>query len=261
MENGVRFEFPSSDYYWARLLDTHFKYEPEIDCLLKIVRENNWVFIDLGANFGYWTVRVAAGLYGAHRVVAVEPSDYAFGILRSNVDAYRTNVSLYRVAVDEENGRQVELYGARHAGISTNRNWNGGVQPFVGTAKTTTVDALLFDENIDARATSVLIKLDIEGAELKALRGAVHALAGRTAILLEDQECGDVSDATKFCFASGMNLYYLSQKGPVEVSSQLEIQAKRGFMHRMQARPILILATASPIWLGALRMARPRSLS
>ena len=260
VEKGVRFEFPSADYYWARLLDRTFNYEPEIDSLLRLIRKNNWIFVDLGANFGYWTVRVAGGFYGNHRVIAVEPADHAFKILRNNVDAYPSNVSLHKAAIDEESGTDVALYGTRHAGISINRDWNGGLQPLVGMAKTTTIDTLLLQESIDPGTTAVLIKFDIEGAEMRALRGAVRALAGKTAILLEDQELGGVSEATKHCFALGMNVYTLGMAGHIKVSSQHEIEAHRGVIHRMQAKPLPLLATASLMWIDALtRAARARS--
>jgi hypothetical protein len=58
-EGSWLFRFPANDYYWNRLLDPAWQYEPEIHSFLQAIRGLPHTFVDLGANFGYWSTRVA----------------------------------------------------------------------------------------------------------------------------------------------------------------------------------------------------------
>ncbi len=55
VEGSWKFRYPSNDYYWNRLLDAGWHYEPEIDSVLRKFANLPFVFIDLGANFGFWS--------------------------------------------------------------------------------------------------------------------------------------------------------------------------------------------------------------
>jgi len=141
--------------------------------------------LDVGANIGIYTL-LAASKVGVHgRVMSLEPIPETFRELRENV---RLNcckdVSLYQVAAWQCNGtvqmgcpmdprRHADLYGVGIEGIEQS---------------TLTVKAVRIDDLVRSAGISRVdfIKMDIEGAELPALRGASEVLwRDRPKLMLE----------------------------------------------------------------------------
>jgi FkbM family methyltransferase len=177
-----RFSYPSGDYYWDRLLDPRYFYEPEIEFLLSTIGDAPFCFVDLGANFGFWSSRVAQGEFGCHDVLAVEPAEVCQGVLRRNLESMahtRNLVSIERYLVAETSGARQELYGTRHAGLSIHPKWDGS-SAIAETLETISVADLYAKAKNLSDGGPVLFKVDIEGSELLALRGAGDALDGQT---------------------------------------------------------------------------------
>jgi len=140
-------------------------YEPETTEYMKQTIKPNDVVIDVGANVGYFTL-IMAKLVGPKGVVyAFEPSRELRGILLKNIEAngYRDRVIIVPYAVADFNGTAKFFINRQHG--------QSGLQPRKGTTEivlvpTTTLDYVLADiPNIR------LIKIDIEGSEVDALRG------------------------------------------------------------------------------------------
>ncbi len=249
LENGARFTFPSGDYYWNRLLDADWQYEPEIHAFLRAASTVPFVFLDLGANFGYWSARVGAGLYGVHRSIAVEPSGAAFAILERNTRRLANPVAIYQRAIDAVSAQKVLLYGDRHAGCSIDQSWLGVSSNRVNGVETISIDDLLAAEKVDASRTPVLIKLDVEGVEDRALAGASQALQGQTAFLIEDAEKHGVSEAVRHLSVDlGMSLYRYDRRAFHEIRSLDEIAALKARHSSLQVVGLNLLAASSPVW-------------
>jgi hypothetical protein len=162
-------------------------------------------------------------------------------------------VSIHDAAISAESGKIVNLFGARHAGVSVDPLWSGSSKPMVASARTISIDALLAHEGIDPASSPVLIKLDVEGSEMSALNGGLNALAGHTAVILEDLEKAGVSEAVKLCLtAPEMDGYALFPDRLKKLSSPQDLLAMRGIFHRIQASPLHIVVTSSLIWKRAL---------
>ncbi len=251
LEKGVRFSFPSSDYYWNRLLDAKWQYEPEIHAFLSAATAIPFVFLDLGANFGYWSARVGSGLYGSHRSIAVEASASSFAILERNARALPQPVAVYHRAIDAVSGNKVFLYGQRHAGFSLDHNWHGG--PKVNEVETISIDNLLVAENVDASQTPVLIKLDVEGVEARALAGAARTIGGQAAFLIEDAEKNAVSEAVRHLSADlGMSLFRFDRGSFHEIRSLDEIKNLKARQSSLQSVGLNLVAASSPLWKRAI---------
>lgn len=247
LEKGVRFSFPSNDYYWNRLLDANWQYEPEIHAFLCAAAAVPFVFLDLGANFGYWSARVGSGLYGSHRSIAVEASATSFAILERNARALPQPVTVYHRAIDAVSGKKVFLYGQRHAGFSLHHNWHGG--PKVNEVETISIDDLLAGENVDASDTPVLIKLDVEGVEARALAGAARTVGGQSAFLIEDAERNDVSEAVRHLRVDlGMSLFKFDRGSFHEIESLDEIKSLKARHSSLQSTGLNLVAASSPVW-------------
>jgi FkbM family methyltransferase len=249
LESGVRFSFPSNDYYWNRLLDANWQYEPEIDAFLRAASAVPFVFLDLGANFGYWSARVGSGLYGSHRSIAVEASASSFAILERNTRSLPQSVTVYHRAIDAVSGKKVVLYGERHAGFSLNHNWHGGSGNEVNEVETISIDDLLAAENIDASRTPVLIKLDVEGVEARALAGAARTIRGQAALIIEDAERNDVSEAVRRLHVDlGMSLFRFDRGSFREIECLDEIKGLKARQSSLQSVGLNLVAASSPVW-------------
>jgi FkbM family methyltransferase len=251
-KNSWKFSFPSRDYYWNRLLDSQWHYEPEIDFLLQALAKSPYVFIDLGANFGYWSSRVGAGVYGHRRAIAVEPSNQCFEILTRNVSGLE--VSLHKRAIDTKSGEKIILYGDRHAGFSVNRYWHGASRQAVNEVESVSIDDLLRAEGVNAAETPVIVKLDVEGAELRALAGARQTVVGQSLFVVEESGIPEKSETLRFATENlGMTIFVIADGQIVEVASLKESACRNDFRHRFRSSILNIVATKSPFWLFRLR--------
>ncbi|MGI8731385.1 MAG: FkbM family methyltransferase [Solirubrobacteraceae bacterium] len=131
--------------------------------------------VDGGANIGLLSL-IAAGVVGPiGRVLACEPDPGTMALLKANADENRFDtLELHEVALSDRPGRASFTVFEAGSGLASFAPQDArGCQVEVVV---TTLDALT--ANLDRRVT--LVKLDIEGAEAKALRGA-RGLIGRDA--------------------------------------------------------------------------------
>ena len=142
----------------------------ELEVWKRLLRHGDAV-IDCGANYGYWTL-VSSRLVGPNGwVFAFEANPPTANRLEQNVGASAcSNVRVYRVAVAAEEGTAF-IHNAKdnpiagHASLHPHVGWQWGEAMPI---QQVLVDAISQTEQWPAIR---LIKLDIEGAELSALRG------------------------------------------------------------------------------------------
>ena len=124
------------------------------------------VLVDVGAHVGHWTVRLAGQ---AAKVIAVEPDPATVGVLIENCILNGLgNVTVVEAAAwdSDEMLRLEDPLGRERSG--TNRTLPGDG----GTVRGRTLDDILAGED-EIR----LVKIDVEGADLHALRGLRETLA------------------------------------------------------------------------------------
>ncbi len=120
------------------------------------------IVLDIGANFGYYSVRLGSMLSTGH-VYCFEPSPRSFERLKTNLELNR----LENIATPVQLGLSDSSGAAR---IATDGN-NSGHHHISDTGQPITVDTLdSFCERCDIKRVD-LIKIDIEGHEMHALRG------------------------------------------------------------------------------------------
>lgn len=145
------------------------EWEPRETALIADLLRPGDVFVDVGANIGYFTL-LASRLVGATgQVIAIEANPRTFKLLEANVRLNRcANVDLRHVAAGAALGFATMV--EREAG-----NAGGDQVDFAATPSPTAIAVERIDQIVGDRAVR-LIKLDIEGAEAKALRGATGLL-------------------------------------------------------------------------------------
>lgn len=148
------------------------------------------IFIDGGANVGKMTVVAARRVGNAGRVIALEPADPTRRILEGNVaSGGHTNVTVLPWALGDTAGKRSFVIMNRDLGYSSfapEHADNGTVV----TVNVRTLDEVAATEHAD-RAR--LVKLDLEGAEVAALRGARNLLASGYADFIVEVEPAHLS--------------------------------------------------------------------
>jgi FkbM family methyltransferase len=160
------------------------------------------IFVDVGANLGYFSVLAAKRLTEG-QVIAVEPSPRSYRLLRTNVELNGlNNVQIVQRILWRESGQPLELHATDP--------WNSGADSVLGAGATEaagismTLDELAADLGLDRMGA---IKIDVEGAELDVLLGAVRCFRQfrpRLVILAADNPCESVRrEAVNLIAAAG----------------------------------------------------------
>jgi FkbM family methyltransferase len=179
LNSDAVFEFPYGDGYWSKLLNRSYRYEDELELLFQGSADVDYTLLDCGANFGYWSVLVSSAPYGSHRAIAIEPSSQNFAKLANNAAINGNRFEPMKCAVGATRGT-ARLSGTKHEALSiVGDDANGEEVPVIA------LDDLLDDGRISP-AGKYLIKLDVEGVEIEAIKGATRLLQGDSAILCEE---------------------------------------------------------------------------
>ena len=125
----------------------------------------NSVFIDMGANIGLYSIRIAKaiGCFGG-KVIAIEPNPPTLERLRFNVNANNLdNISIHAVAIGDYRGSAtLTAYNKENLGtVNTVRDDEAGETPVVP-----------LEDILDKEGVSQIdaLKIDIEGYEYRALQ-------------------------------------------------------------------------------------------
>jgi FkbM family methyltransferase len=154
-------------------------YEKSETAFLKRTFFPGMVFLDIGANVGYYTALAGHAAGPAGRVLALEPDPESFTYLTQTIHANRlTNVTSFQLAASDQVGSAQLYISANNRG--DNRLYANELASDVVTVGTTTVDALLQQVGI---AVDV-IKMDVQGAEGQVLNGMKGMLAQSRPITL-----------------------------------------------------------------------------
>jgi len=179
LSEGATFAFPYGDGYWSKLLNRDFAYEVELDLLFKMSADIDYTLLDCGANYGYWSVLVSSKPYGAHRAIAIEPSGANFPKLANNARINNNRFEVMKCAIGAGRGT-ARLSGTKHEAFSIAGSQDDGEEvPVIA------LDNLLDDGKI-AAGGKFLIKLDVEGVEIEAIKGGARLLKEDSVILCEE---------------------------------------------------------------------------
>jgi FkbM family methyltransferase len=124
------------------------------------------IFYDIGANAGFYSL-LAASLVSPGKVYAFEPLPRNVSYLRRHLELNEIgNVDVLDLAVSDRTGTAFFQEGEN--GLMGRLTQKGNIR-----VRTATLDSLLLEERISPPS---VVKMDIEGAELRALRGASQCI-------------------------------------------------------------------------------------
>ena len=210
--------------------------------LRQFVRPDTTI-IDVGANVGFFTIPFASWVSGVRgRVLAIEPERENILSLKA---AALSSVHSGRIEIVEAAAADVdgELYLALNPGNPADHRLAARGVPIRGTTLRSLVDSY-------GQGVVSLIKIDVQGAELRVLRGAVEILGrDRPAIFLEIDDsalaaAGDSAQAViDFLEAHGYKMHVLDARDGVR-----RITASEGAVLRtgLGYADFLFIADATP---------------
>lgn len=220
---------------WGYLCYKRFYEAPAARHLRALIPPGAYV-MDVGANIGFYTDYFARWVHCGGRVLALEPEARNLRRLRSRLREAIADgrVEVLPVAVSDHVGSGSLRINPFHPGdhVLTVASGKGAVE-----VETQTIDALM-----EARSwpSLALVKLDIQGAELHALRGARETIRRcRPAWLIEldprlmEERFGVRVDALlRMMGGCGYRIFRLTRKGiagPIEVGQVLRVLSRRRY--------------------------------
>jgi FkbM family methyltransferase len=145
------------------------------------IKEND-IILDIGANIGYYTLLFAQRVGDGGHVYAFEPEPQNFELLKKNVQTsgYR-NVTLINMAVSDTTSK-LRLY------LNKKNKADHRIFDWQDRRKFIEIDSTRLDDYFsDFTGDIAFIKMDIQGAEYRALSGMLSLLARnpKTTIVME----------------------------------------------------------------------------
>jgi FkbM family methyltransferase len=143
-------------------------FEAKAEQMIRSMLRPGMVAIDIGANIGYHTFRMAREVGCAGTVVAIEPMTRAYTRLRRNheLNAF-SNIEFLHLGLSD-----VEL-GDVEVDFRANYRLDGRIDSAPERVRIATLDAIVDEQSL---AKIDFIKLDVDGFEGKVLRGAQSTL-------------------------------------------------------------------------------------
>ncbi|MCB1226108.1 MAG: FkbM family methyltransferase [Verrucomicrobiales bacterium] len=169
--------FPFQSYQWNFYFGL---FEVETKQLLNTLLRTGDVFVDIGANVGYFSAVAADAVGPSGRVISSEPEPVHFARLErlANLNA-DYSIICHRQALSDCDGT-AQFYVCEHPG------WHSLMKDFPNApiaqtidVVTTTLDQMLNDYSLMCESSVRVVKIDVEGAELLVLSGASQTLTMR----------------------------------------------------------------------------------
>jgi len=215
------------------------QYEPHLTRRLRALLGPGAVFVDIGANIGFFTLLAAARVGPKGRVHAFEARADNLALLRRSVeDNGFTNVEVHQCAVSDRAG---SLAFFASGTWYSNGRIVGDDEP--GSERLPRVPAVTLDEALAEAPRVDVVKMDIEGAEARALAGMRRLLQRHRPVLLTEFSpdllrisSGVEPPAYLAALAEAHRLFVLpaeggEPRGPLAPAEVLAAQAAAGGTH------------------------------
>ncbi|WGD31704.1 FkbM family methyltransferase [Ancylobacter sp. WKF20] len=188
--------------------------EPELHYIQKFVKPGD-VFVDVGANIGLFTLKMAPS---AARIVAVEPGEAAGTQLAANVALNGfANVAIVRKALSDAPGRAALFHNPLGDDPQAFSLLSDGSDAGSESVELTTLDLLVAEQGLPRVDC---IKIDVEGAEGQVLAGARQTLERDRPTVIFEMNCptlmkagGDAAAAWNLLAARDYRFFHLEEDG------------------------------------------------
>jgi FkbM family methyltransferase len=223
------------DPYWAQLVASSYQYERDFSHVLDLVRGIPYVSIDCGANYGYWSILLSSKETGARKVLAIEASPDTFALLQENCALNNNRFDCVNIAVSDTTGRKVGIHKDPGRHYSDHIVEKMAYEKDEHTVTTTNLDDVVrwyFGEIPEY----LLVKLDVEGEEINALKGSSDLLNRDVLFYYEDHGNDPESKVTRYVLEElGLTVLFCTKDDRIirihtsEEASQYKIRKDAGY--------------------------------
>ena len=174
--------------------------EPEYDLLPSLVSAGDWV-VDIGANVGHYTLRLAELVGENGRVISFEPVPETFELLAKNSAAARCrNISLFNAAASSSTGLSgMTVPTSKDSKLSN--YYRASLEP--GNQESSFPVLCIPVDSLEIPHRIRLVKIDAEEHELSVLRGMQKLLErDHPTLIVEDGNPGIIDVLSQHGYAS-----------------------------------------------------------
>lgn len=230
---GARMRARPSQFIEGRILFFGV-WEPNVSAQFCSLLKSGDIVVDVGANVGYYSLLSSRLVGSLGRVYAVEPSERTRARLLENLALNEANnVTVLPVAAWDADGETMLHYDMSDAGGSS-------LRALESPTRSERVSLRCLDDEIPAAEVPriAVIKIDIEGAELHALRGLRKTLTAnrRLAVIVEvnQQMLAGLGSSAVELFAYLTELGFRAERIPnnYEVAAYIGMRGKP-LLHRI----------------------------
>ncbi len=191
------------DLYVGKSLKLYGEYSPGESALFSDILQPGDVVVEVGANIGAHTIRLAQLVGKEGKVIAFEPQRLCFQLLNGNVAINSlTNVYTYQKCVGASEGSVI----VPELSPDEIHNWGGVSLENASRDKGERVERIILDSLNLAKCK--LLKIDVEGMELQVLQGAVKLLDKcQPLIYMEVDREDKKANLTTFLCERGYKIY------------------------------------------------------
>jgi FkbM family methyltransferase len=213
------------DYIGSAILQTK-SHEPHVTKLIQRELKRGDVFLDIGANLGFFTMLSSRIVGEAGKVISLEPNPLNLQLIYASILRNAAhNVRIYPYAASDRTGI------LRFLTVGS----NGGVMNDDDKRDTSMlVQAVTLDEFLKDERRIDLVKLDIEGHEISALKGMIGLLKRHEPKIITEfhpwamrlNELGEPEEYLDFLFGLKYKIAVVRDKDElIEVTSPAEVMA------------------------------------
>jgi FkbM family methyltransferase len=159
---------------------------------------------DVGANIGLFAFSAAASAQCSGRVLAIEPDTWLVGLMRRSSrmqSAASAPVDILPAAVSERVGVE-QLHVAKRA-RAANFLQGAGTAESGGSRESQMVPTVTLDSLLDCYPGPQLLKIDVEGAEVRVLKGALRLLGTVRPAMICEVSAGSIQAVSEILESSG----------------------------------------------------------
>lgn len=196
---GVRFIMPGTHGMAGSVIRKgHYEHEQIVYFFNAARKYNTDIFLDIGANFGYYSL-LAANLGGFSEIHAFEPHPETYQLLLLNIgeNNFQNAISPHNDAASDLNKNMFINRRARGDDFIADNKQEGDIS----------IKAVMLDSLFDFSGRRIAMKIDVEGHEIRALKGAENLLS-RNKIVLQVEIFGNTMEPYYYLLNNGFRWLY-----------------------------------------------------
>lgn len=153
---------------------TQYIFEPESLDFIRDHLKLGQTFLDIGANIGYLSLFCSKLVGSSGRVIAFEPGDFAFNLLKRNKELNKfDHLEIYQAGFGERD--EIVEFNSGAPGLEVYNSLGNIVHPSADPTQFNKISVQLFQGSTWLRNHNIehidLMKLDVEGGEYAVLKG------------------------------------------------------------------------------------------